>query len=253
MSSKTLGIIGQAYENSKTGKKGVLLDRNEKYMTLTLQAEDGTTFSISNATFRSSWRKCKDEIVTSNDEVEQVEETNTTESPVEEVSEIEESDEVETQDEENDTEDEKVKSIDNYKKKTTKGSKKFDTISDEDAIASFKTFLEDKRKVEITNDDGISVIIDDVKVININTITNLDNISDNTYHLDMLPDVFALTEWSGILNPLTTNFDMGRDDKLCIGVDTFETNLADIFYAIGDVVVDINLYGYKENEESEED
>lgn len=250
MSSKTLGNIGQAYENSKTGKRGVLLERNEKYMTLTMQEDDGTTFTISNSTFRSSWRKCKDEVVTSNDEVEQTENVDTTESPEVEVSEIEETDMVETQDESNDTEDEKVKSMCDYKNKTARSSKKYSNISDEDAIASFKTFLEGKRIVEITNDDGISVIVDSVKVIN---ISNLDNISDITYHIDMLPDVFALTEWSGILNPLTTNFDMGRDDKLCIGVDTYETCLAEILDIIQDVVEDINLYGYIENDESEED
>ena len=61
-------IIGQKYEDRTTGKIGTVESRDEKYKTLSMVAEDGSTFSITEASFRSKWRKCKgdDEDATTN-------------------------------------------------------------------------------------------------------------------------------------------------------------------------------------------
>lgn len=52
-------IIGQKYEDRTTGKIGTVESRDEKYKTLSMVAEDGSTFSITEASFRSKWRKVK--------------------------------------------------------------------------------------------------------------------------------------------------------------------------------------------------
>lgn len=52
-------IIGQKYEDRTTGKIGTVESRDEKYKTLSMVAEDGSTFSITEASFRSKWRKYK--------------------------------------------------------------------------------------------------------------------------------------------------------------------------------------------------
>ena len=54
-----VGIIGQLYEDRRTGKRGVLESRDTKYKTLMLLDDDGVAFTISNSTFRSGWRKVK--------------------------------------------------------------------------------------------------------------------------------------------------------------------------------------------------
>lgn len=57
--SNEVGLIGQKYEERKSGRTGVLISRDEKYRTLCMQADDGSTFNISNSTFKSNWRKSK--------------------------------------------------------------------------------------------------------------------------------------------------------------------------------------------------
>ncbi len=52
-------IIGQKYEDRTTSKIGTVESRDEKYKTLSMVAEDGSTFSITEASFRSKWRKYK--------------------------------------------------------------------------------------------------------------------------------------------------------------------------------------------------
>lgn len=52
-----VGIIGQMYEDRKTGKKGVLESRETKYKTLMMRGDDGKSFNITYSTFKSNWRK----------------------------------------------------------------------------------------------------------------------------------------------------------------------------------------------------
>lgn len=58
--SNTIGIIGQQYEDRKSKKTGVLLERDEvnKKLTLVDDSVDGAQlFQISYAAFKSNWRK----------------------------------------------------------------------------------------------------------------------------------------------------------------------------------------------------
>ena len=57
------GIIGQTYEERKSKKRGVLESRETKYKTLMMRAEDGRSFNITYATFKSNWRKYQGEDV----------------------------------------------------------------------------------------------------------------------------------------------------------------------------------------------
>lgn len=55
--SDTIGIIGQKYEDRKSKKTGVLLDRDEANKKLILGNDGEDNFSISYAAFKSNWRK----------------------------------------------------------------------------------------------------------------------------------------------------------------------------------------------------
>lgn len=66
------GIIGQMYEDRKSKKRGVLESRETKYKTLMFRADDGSSFNITYATFRSNWRKyVGDEIIQTSTQVEE--------------------------------------------------------------------------------------------------------------------------------------------------------------------------------------
>ena len=55
--SNTLGIIGQKYEDRKSKKTGVLVERDEANKKLSFLDESGEQFQISYAAFKSNWRK----------------------------------------------------------------------------------------------------------------------------------------------------------------------------------------------------
>ena len=61
--SENVGIIGQKYEDRKTGKTGVLIDRDDATRMLTFTSSVGANFTVSYSAFRSNWRKSKDESV----------------------------------------------------------------------------------------------------------------------------------------------------------------------------------------------
>lgn len=67
-----VGIIGQMYEERKTGKVGVLESREVKYKTLMMRDKDGKTFNITFSTFRSNWRKYQgEEVIQTSTQVEE--------------------------------------------------------------------------------------------------------------------------------------------------------------------------------------
>ena len=70
---KSVGIIGQAYEDRTTGKVGVLESRDDKCKTLMLIGDDGKGFNVSYSSFRSKWRKHADEKEAVQNEVKQEE------------------------------------------------------------------------------------------------------------------------------------------------------------------------------------
>lgn len=55
--SDTIGIIGQKYEDRKSKKTGVLIDRDVENKKLILGNEGEDNFTISYAAFKSNWRK----------------------------------------------------------------------------------------------------------------------------------------------------------------------------------------------------
>lgn len=66
------GIIGQMYEERKTGRKGVLESRESKYKTLMMRDDKGETFNIVYSTFRSNWRKYTgEEVIQTSTQVEE--------------------------------------------------------------------------------------------------------------------------------------------------------------------------------------
>ena len=67
-----VGIIGQMYEERKSGKIGVLESREPKYKTLMMRDKDGKSFNITFSTFRSNWRKyAGDEVIQTSTQVEE--------------------------------------------------------------------------------------------------------------------------------------------------------------------------------------
>lgn len=63
MEHNTVGVLGQKYEDRKTGKTGTIVSRDEDARTLTMRGVGGAEFVVSYAAFRSNWRKSKDESV----------------------------------------------------------------------------------------------------------------------------------------------------------------------------------------------
>lgn len=257
MSDKTVGIIGQKYEDRKTGKCGVLESRDEKYKTLMFRGDDGLTFSISNSSFRSNWRKVKEEVVeTAPVETESVEEE-VVESVVEETTEsaeeIEPEVEAEAEPEETEVKPKKKRKAKSEKKEPTP-SKSYEGVTDEEALANFVEDIMSSRKVNITNEaDVLEVSVDDVLVIRIGKNDN------GIYNLAMLPDVFTLSDWRGKLNTLSIQYKTGADYYLGVIVDTKESCIPEILDIITETVRDINVYGYTveeddcEEETNEED
>ena len=241
MSDKTVGIIGQKYEDRKTGKCGVLEGRDDKYKTLMFRGEDGSTFSISNSSFRSNWRKVKEEVV----DTEPIE----TESVTEEVVEQEEVTESEPVKDE-------LKEKKKRKSKTTKKeseptpSKNYDGVTNEEAIATFIESIMRTRDVKVLNThNALEVFADDIIVIRIRN--NADG--TGTFNLAMLPDVFTLADWRGKLNTLSIQYKTGAENYLGVIVDTKKSCIPEILDIITETVRDINLYGYTEEDEDSEE
>ena len=55
--SNTIGVIGQKYEDRKSKKTGVLVERDEANKKLVLGNDGEDNFTISYAAFKSNWRK----------------------------------------------------------------------------------------------------------------------------------------------------------------------------------------------------
>lgn len=53
----TIGVIGQKYEDRKSKKVGLLLDRDAENKKLSFIGDDGEPFQVSYAAFKSNWRK----------------------------------------------------------------------------------------------------------------------------------------------------------------------------------------------------
>lgn len=257
MSDKTVGIIGQKYEDRKTGKCGVLESRDEKYKTLMFRGDDGLTFSISNSSFRSNWRKVKEEVVEAEPiETESVEEEvvdSVVEETTESAEEIEPEVEAEVEPEETEVKPKKKRKAKSEKKEPTP-PKSYEGVTDEEAIANFVEDIMHTRDVKVAKEAGVlEIFADEVLVIRIK-----DN-GDETFNLAMLPDVFTLSDWRGKLDTLSIQYKTGADYYLGVIVDTKESCIPEILDIITETMRDINVYGYTveeddcEEETNEED
>lgn len=216
MSEKSeVGIIGQLYEDRKTGKRGVLESRNDKYKTLMLADENGDAFTISNSTFRSNWRKVKDGVEpvvaksSENDAVPIVEGSNT-----------------------NDKADDTVSTF-------------VTSVTDDEAIEQFVSHIKPHRNVTATNVDGIfEICIDNI------VIFRMKSISDNMFSASMLPDVFSTSNIPDITKPNTFKVVVDDIDNLGVHIITKPTSIPEIISIIETAVRDINLYGYIIEEEN---
>lgn len=246
MSDKTVGILGQKYEDRKTGKCGVLVARDEKYKTLMFEGDDGRTFSISNSSFRSNWRKVKEEVV----ETEPVETESVEEEVVESVAE-ETTEEIEPEVEEEAEAEVKPKKKRKAKseKKEPTPSKSYEGVTNEEAIANFVESIMSTRDVKVSNEeDVLEIFADNVLVIRIKRN------DDGIYNLAMLPDVFTLADWRGKLNTLSIQYKTGAENYLGVIVDTKQSCIPEILDIITETVRDINVYGYTvEEDECEEE
>ena len=81
-----IGTIGQIYEDRRTHKRGKLLERDEKYKTLLLEADDGKSFNITYGGFKSNWRKVDEPVQTIEEALEEVEVSAEIAEPVVEIS-----------------------------------------------------------------------------------------------------------------------------------------------------------------------
>lgn len=68
-----IGTIGAIYEDRRTKKKGKLIERDEKYKTLLMEASDGKSFNITFGGFKSNWRKVDEPEQTVEEAMQEVE------------------------------------------------------------------------------------------------------------------------------------------------------------------------------------
>lgn len=246
MSDKTVGIIGQKYEDRKTGKCGVLESRDDKYKTLMFRGDDGSTFNISNSSFRSNWRKVREEEVeeTAPIETESVEEE-VVESVVEETTESEEEIEPEVEAEAETEEKPKKKRKVKSEKKEPTPTKSYEGVTNEEAIANFVEAIMSTRDVKVLNTivNTLEIFVDDVIVIRIRDNEN------GTFNLAMLPDVFTLSDWRGKLDTFSIQYKTGAENYLGVIVDTKESCIPEVLDIIMETVRDINVYGYTVEED----
>lgn len=247
MSDKTVGIIGQKYEDRKTGKSGTLVSRDDKYKTLLFTADDNSTFSISNSSFRSNWRKVKDETESVNEEVEET--TQSEEVLSEETIEPEDESTEDTSNNVTPMPKEKRKK-ESVKKESIKrtSTHEYDELSEDEAIAKFVEDIMSERQIEVIKEaNGLTIIADNV------TVACISDNGDNTYHIAMLPDLFTLVDWKGKIVTSSIEYKTGADLYLGVILDTKETCVPELLSIIKETVSDINVYGYTvENDEEEE-
>lgn len=245
--SNEVGVLGQLYEDRKTGKRGVLTGRNDKYKTLMFSAPDGSTFSMCNSTFRSGWRK-----VTTEDAIpvptgdtpymhEHEADTPTTEA-TEEVS-------TEPIEEEAPKKEQKPK----RKAKAPKVEKEIEeVIKPHYDIQSFSDFVDEvsqhrEVRIEEISTNLTRCFIDDIPVI------DFESNGDGTLKLSMLPDVHCYSDWGGIEN--TIHYALNSENHLDVHVRTyFGVTIFDVLGRIVEAVETINLYGYTvEEDEGDEE
>lgn len=219
MSEKSeVGIIGQLYEDRKTGKRGVLESRNDKYKTLMLADENGDAFTISNSTFRSNWRKAK--VEDNNSSTDVVESDVSTASSEDDVN-VSGPSYVSAEDTGDDVDEPTI------------------SITDDEAIEQLVSHIRPHRDVSTINDGGIF----EIKVGNI-VIFRMKSIGENMFKASMLPEMFSLSSLRDYVKPGTFKVSSDDADNLGVSIITKPTSFREIISILETAVLDINLYGY---------
>lgn len=202
--SDTIGVIGQKYEDRKSKKTGVLLDRDVENKKLSFLDENAEPFSVSFAAFKSNWRKVIAEAPT-----EPVEEAEP-ESSYESVTEAE---------------------------PDTKPEVK---LFDEDAkIKDFVKAITDARvaSVDIIG-DTCSVMADDV------IICTLDKVADGYKVFMLPDIFILTEWGNITFQAKDVHFNIKQGRHYGVVVDCIRASLGDILQVIKTAAVEINLYGY---------
>ena len=201
----TIGVIGQKYEDRKSKKVGILLDRDAENKKLSFLSENAEPFTVSYAAFKSNWRKV------------------VAETPVEPVAEAEPEVETEIADEPAvEVAPEQPVSFDN----------------EDDKIKDFVKALTEARvaSVDVTP-TTCSVMADDV------TICTMEKVADG-YKMFMLPDIFIFAEWNNEFKAGDVHFNIKHGRHAGVVVDCVRASIGDILQIIKTAAVEINLYGY---------
>lgn len=206
----TIGVIGQKYEDRKSKKSGILLDRDAENKKLSFLNENGEPFQVSYAAFKSNWRKVVTEAPA--EEVVEEPEYNSSYENVEVAEPDVEPSVTEIKPAVLDTEDQKIKNF-------------VDTLTG-CRVASVDIIC-----------DGCSVMADDV------IICTLDKV-DGGYKVFMLPDIFIFTEWGDTFKAKDVHFNIKQGRHSGVVVDCIRGSLGDILQLIKTAAVEINLYGY---------
>jgi hypothetical protein len=209
--SDTIGVIGQKYEDRKSKKTGILLDRDVENKKLSFLDEQAQPFQVSYAAFKSNWRKVI--VAEPTTDVEWPEDE--TESSYENVAEAEPG-----------------------TKPEVTPLTEADFANEDDKIKDFVKALTDARvaSVDIIGDTA-SVMADDV------VICTLDKVADG-YKVFMLPDIFIFTEWGNTFKTGDVHFNIKHGRHSGVEVECVRASLGDILQLIKTAAVEINLYGY---------
>ena len=221
MSEKVVaGVIGQRYSDRRSGKTGVLIDRNEKFKTLLFEADDGSTFNICYSTFRSQWRKdvMEQSVIMSGITGEDVN--------VDDGREVSEP---------------CACSMDIVDDTETDMSNL--SMSDKDVLKEFIDRVSVFRNITCdTTYEGDTIIAATLSVDNFNvfSITLLDKY---VYQMRMICDIDLYTDWGTVLID-QFSINSSAPDNLIIRLRAVNTSLAEILVTIEQSIREVNLYGY---------
>lgn len=209
--SDTIGVIGQKYEDRKSKKTGLLVDRDVENKKLSFLDDNAEPFQISFAAFKSNWRKVINETPK--------------EAETEEFAEF-------------DVEPESSYSNFAEAEPDTKPEITIVPSNEDDKIKDFVKALTDVRVacVDVTP-TSCSVMADDV------TICDLDKV-EGGYKMFMLPDIFIFTDWHDTFKASNVHFNIKRGRHAGVVIDCVKASLGDILQFIKTAAVEINLYGY---------
>lgn len=213
--SDTIGVIGQKYEDRKSKKSGVLLNRDTENKKLSFLDENAEPFTVSFAAFKSNWRK-----------VIPAEPVNEVEEP-----EVESSFESAIETEPAETETTETEPVEEPEVKLV-------GVTEDEKIKDFVKTLTEARvaSVDIIADE-VTIMIDNITVCSMNKVAE-------GYSMTMLPDIFIFSDWHSSFKAGDIHFNVKKGAHTFVSIDCVRATLGDILQFIKTAAVEINLYGY---------